>query len=304
MTLVDLTQLVTETAGTKYQNLHSMSVAELAHAMNENDQMVATAVNREMKTIVSAIEQIVPRMKLGGRIIYIGAGTSGRLGVLDASECPPTFNARPDQVMGIIAGGDGALRKSVEGAEDDAQMAISDLTKLDLSAADTVVGIAASGRTPYVIAGLDYARSRGALAVGLACNKGTEVGRRADIGIEIDCGPELIMGSTRMKSGTATKMVLNMISTIVMVRLGKVYKNYMVDMQTSNAKLQTRSVNMISAILDIDKETALNGLLKANGNVRKALIMLANNVSLERAEEMLTTTSNDLSYLLNGHRNG
>lgn len=304
MTLVDLTQLITETAGTKYQNLHSMSVAELAHAMNENDQMVATAVNREMKTIVSAIEQIVPRMKLGGRIIYIGAGTSGRLGVLDASECPPTFNARPDQVMGIIAGGDGALRKSVEGAEDNAEMAVADLTKLDLSAADTVVGIAASGRTPYVIAGMDFARSRGALAVGLACNKGTELGRRADIGIEIDCGPELLMGSTRMKSGTATKMVLNMISTIVMVRLGKVYKNYMVDMQTTNGKLQTRSVNMISAILDVDKETALDGLLNANGNVRKALVMLANNVSLERAEEMLATTSNDLGYLLNGHQNG
>lgn len=304
MTLVDLTQLVTEQAGTKYQNLHSMSVAELAHAMNENDQAVADAVNREMITIVSAIEQIVPRMKMGGRLVYVGAGTSGRLGVLDASECPPTFNAKPDQVIGIIAGGDTALRTSIEGAEDDAELAIAELTKLDLSAADTVVGIAASGRTPYAIAAMDYARSRGALAIGLACNKGTELGRRADIGIEIDCGPELLAGSTRMKSGTATKMVLNMISTIAMVRLGKVYKNFMVDVQNSNIKLQTRSVNMICTILDVDASTALTALNDAKGSVRKALVMLANDVSLERAEEMLATTSNDLTYLLNGHQNG
>ena len=304
MTLVDLTALVTEQAGTKYQNLHSMSVDELAHAMNENDQGVATAVNRELKTIVSAIEQIVPRMKLGGRLIYIGAGTSGRLGVLDASECPPTFNASPNQVIGIIAGGDGALRTSVEGAEDSPDMAVAALEKLDISAADTVVGIAASGRTPYVIAAMDYARSRGALAVGLACNKGTELGRRADIGIEIDCGPELLAGSTRMKSGTATKMVLNMISTIAMVRLGKVYKNYMVDVQNSNIKLQTRSVNMICSILNVDADTALTALNAANGSVRKALVMLANDVSLAKAEEMLTSTSNDLTYLLNGHAHG
>lgn len=272
--------------------------------MNENDQGVADSVNREMKIIVSAIEQIVPRMKMGGRLIYVGAGTSGRLGVLDASECPPTFNAKPDQVIGIIAGGDTALRKSIEGAEDDAELAVAELAKLDLSAADTVVGIAASGRTPYAIAAMDYARSRGALAVGLACNKGTELGRRADIGIEIDCGPELLAGSTRMKSGTATKMVLNMISTIAMVRLGKVYKNFMVDVQNSNIKLQTRSVNMICTILHVDAETALMALNNAKGSVRKALVMLANNVSLERAEEMLSTTSNDLTYLLNGHQNG
>jgi N-acetylmuramic acid 6-phosphate etherase len=303
MTLVDLTALTTERAGTKYQNLHSMSVAELAHAMNENDQQVAAAVNREMKTIVAAIEQIVPRMKLGGRLIYVGAGTSGRLGVLDASECPPTFNAKPGQVVGIIAGGDGALRTSVEGAEDNAELAVEELKKLDISASDTVVAIAASGRTPYCISALDYARSRGCLAVGLSCNKDTELTRHADIGIEIDCGPELLAGSTRMKAGTATKLVLNMISTISMIRLGKVYKNYMVDVQNSNIKLQTRSVNMICAIAEVDADTALFALNAANGSVRKALVMIANDVSLERAEEMLTTTSNDLQYLLRGKLN-
>jgi N-acetylmuramic acid 6-phosphate etherase len=300
MTLVDLNHLVTERAGTKYLNLHSMSVAELAHAMNENDQGVATAVNGEMKIIVAAIEQIVPRMKRGGRLIYVGAGTSGRLGVLDASECPPTFNAKPGQVVGIIAGGDTALRTSIEGAEDQSELVAIELKNLDISAADTVIGIAASGRTPYCIAAMDYARSRGALAVGLACNKDTKLKRHADIGIEIDCGPELLAGSTRLKSGTATKMVLNMISTISMIRLGKVYKNYMVDMQSSNIKLQTRGVNMICAIAEVDAETALRVLTAANGSVRKALVMLANDVSLERAEEMLTTTSNDLQYLLKG----
>ena len=300
MTLVDLNHLVTERAGTKYLNLHSMSVAELAHAMNENDQGVAAAVNGEMKIIVAAIEQIVLRMRLGGRLIYVGAGTSGRLGVLDASECPPTFNAKPGQVVGIIAGGDTALRTSIEGAEDQSELVAIELKNLDISAADTVIGIAASGRTPYCIAAMDYARSRGALAVGLACNKDTELKRHADIGIEIDCGPELLAGSTRLKSGTATKMVLNMISTISMIRLGKVYKNYMVDMQSSNIKLQTRGVYMICAIAEVDAETALRVLTAANGSVRKALVMLANDVSLERAEEMLTTTSNDLQHLLKG----
>ena len=300
MTLVDLNHLVTERAGTKYLNLHSMSVAELAHAMNENDQGVATAVNGEMKIIVAAIEQIVPRMKRGGRLIYVGAGTSGRLGVLDASECPPTFNAKPGQVVGIIAGGDTALRTSIEGAEDQSELVAIELKNLDISAADTVIGIAASGRTPYCIAAMDYARSRGALAVGFACNKDTELKRHSDIGIEIYCGPELLAGSTRLKSGTATKMVLNMISTISMIRLGKVYKNYMVDMQSSNIKLQTRGVNMICAIAEVDAETALRVLTAANGSVRKALVMLANDVSLERAEEMLTTTSNDLQHLLKG----
>ena len=247
-----------------------MSTHDLLRGMNQEDKTVPLAVEKAIPQIEALVEAIVPRMQAGGRLFYIGAGTSGRLGVVDASECPPTYGVPFDLVIGLIAGGDSAIRKAVEFAEDDAEQAWKDLAAYQPNASDTLIGIAASGRTPYVIGGLQKANTAGLLTGCVVCNAGSPVAAQAQFPVEVVVGPEFVTGSTRMKSGTAQKLVLNMISTSVMIRLGRVKGNKMVDMQLSNHKLVNRGIKMICKELSISSFEA-NILLEKYGSVRKAI---------------------------------
>ncbi|GAB3577496.1 N-acetylmuramic acid 6-phosphate etherase [Spirosoma luteolum] len=261
--------MTTETSS-HYDHLEQMSVHELLTHINTEDKTVPMAVERAIPQIEALVGQIVARMQQGGRMIYIGAGTSGRLGVVDASECPPTYGVPHDLVIGLMAGGDGAIRKAVEFAEDDAEQAWKDIAPYHPDANDTVIGIAASGRTPYVIGGLNEARAAGLLTGCVVCNAGSAVAAAAEYPVEVVVGPEFVTGSTRMKAGTAQKLVLNMISTAVMIRLGRVKGNKMVDMQLTNIKLQDRAAKMVMSELGVDRATA-ESLLAAHGNVRGAI---------------------------------
>ncbi|KQS25447.1 N-acetylmuramic acid 6-phosphate etherase [Dyadobacter sp. Leaf189] len=262
--------MLTTESSSHYHDLEKMSVNELLTSINAEDQTVPFAVNKAIPQIEALVEQIVPRMQAGGRLFYIGAGTSGRLGVVDASECPPTFGVPFDLVVGIIAGGDTAIRKAVENAEDDSEQAWKDLAPYKPSENDTLIGIAASGRTPYVIGGLNAARQAGLLTGCVVCNAGSKVAEAAEFPVEIVVGPEFLTGSTRMKSGTAQKLALNMISTAVMIRLGKVKGNKMVDMQLTNEKLVDRAVRMIIEELNISPDEA-ESLLSKHGSVRAVI---------------------------------
>ena len=252
-----------------YSDLDKMSVCELLSNINQEDNSVPLAVNKAIKDIEKLILSMIPRMEKGGRLFYIGAGTSGRLGVVDASECPPTFGVGFDKVIGIIAGGDGAIRKAVEFAEDDTEQAWKDLEAYHINEKDVVIGIAASGHTPYVLGGLKKANEAGVLTGCIVCNEGSPIAAEAQYPIEIVVGPEFITGSTRMKAGTAQKLVLNMISTAVMIKLGHVKGNKMVDMQLTNSKLVDRGVKMLMMEVGTDEETASH-LLREYGSVRKA----------------------------------
>ncbi len=243
--------------------------------MNAEDQRVALAVEKELGSIEKLIVQVVSRMQKGGRLFYIGAGTSGRLGILDASECPPTFGVDHNLVIGLIAGGDTAIRKAVEFAEDDTEQAWNDLSKYDPKPNDTVIGLAASGRTPYVIGGVQEARRNGLLTGCITCNKETKLAKEVEFPIEVVVGPEFVTGSTRLKSGSAQKMVLNLISTITMIRLGRVKGNRMVDMQLSNEKLVNRGVRMVMDELGVDENRAISYLEKY-GSVRKVIENVGN----------------------------
>ncbi|MBK6265599.1 N-acetylmuramic acid 6-phosphate etherase [Marivirga sp. S37H4] len=253
-----------------HNDLENLSINEILQGINREDQSVAMAVKKALPQITSLLENLVPKMQLGGRLFYIGAGTSGRLGILDASECPPTFGVAPDKIIGIIAGGDTAIRKAVEFAEDNTEQAWKDLMNYDINEKDFVIGIAASGRTPYVIGGMGKAREHNISTACITCNPGSEMVNSADFPIEVAVGPEFITGSTRMKSGTAQKMVLNMISTTAMIQLGHIKGNKMVDMQLSNDKLVDRGTKMIMSELNISYEAAKRLLLK-HGSVRKAI---------------------------------
>ncbi|MBN2392897.1 MAG: N-acetylmuramic acid 6-phosphate etherase [Anaerolineae bacterium] len=288
---------ITESCNPATRHIDTASTLEMVRLINAEDAKVATAVEVELPAIAEAIDRIAARMQTGGRLIYIGAGTSGRLGVLDASECPPTFNAAPEQVVGLIAGGEVALTTAVEGAEDSRESGARDIAALNVGAQDSVVGIAASGGTPYVLGGMAEARRRGALTISLACNRPAPVHELADIAIAPIAGPEVITGSTRLKAGTAQKMVLNMLSTGVMIRLGKTYGNLMVDVQATNEKLRRRArrivmqavnesriMNHESRITDEDIERTLN---TCNGEVKTAIVALVNTVSPEEARERL-----------------
>jgi N-acetylmuramic acid 6-phosphate etherase len=259
---------VTESSS-QYENLEHMTTAELLSHINAEDHKGAPAVKEKIPAISALVEQIVPRMSEGGRLFYIGAGTSGRLGVLDASECPPTYGVPHDWVVGLIAGGDSAIRKAVENAEDDPEMAWKDIQAYGFSKLDTVIGIAASGSTPYVIGGVKTAREKGLLTACITCNPDSPLAKAVEYPIEVVVGPEFVTGSTRMKSGTAQKLVLNMISTTVMIKLGRVKGNKMVDMQLSNAKLVDRGTKMIMEATGLDYPTA-NELLLSQGSVRNA----------------------------------
>jgi len=253
-----------------YDHLEQMSVLEILQNINKEDQTVAVSVNKALPQIEKLATIVAERMKAGGRLFYIGAGTSGRLGVVDASECPPTFGVPFDWVVGIIAGGDGAIRKAVEFAEDDTEQAWKDLSAFDINDKDVVVGIAASGTTPYVIGGLKAANQNKIVTGCVVCNSGSPVAAEANYPVEVVTGPEFLTGSTRMKAGTAQKLVLNMLTTAVMIRLGRVKGNKMVDMQLSNNKLVDRGTKMVMAEIGVDEATAAE-LLKKNGSVRKAV---------------------------------
>jgi N-acetylmuramic acid 6-phosphate etherase len=260
---------ITESSSS-YESLDKMSVAELLSNINKEDKSVPLAVEKALPQIEKLVEEIVTRMKKGGRLFYIGAGTSGRLGVVDASECPPTYGVPHGLVVGIIAGGDVAIRKAVEFAEDDLEQAWKDLQTFEVTTNDTVIGIAASGRTPYVIGGLTQARNKGLLTGCIVCNPDSKVAAACAFPVEAIVGPEFVTGSTRMKAGTAQKLILNMISTTVMIQLGRVKGNKMVDMQLSNLKLVDRGVRMIMDETGVDQDLA-ESLLKKFGNVRSAI---------------------------------
>ncbi|MDI3235146.1 N-acetylmuramic acid 6-phosphate etherase [Exiguobacterium antarcticum] len=282
-----LEKLATERRNEKTMRLDDMSIEEMLTVMNEEDQTVAAVIQQEIPVIKQVVDRVIQSFQADGRLIYIGAGTSGRLGVLDAAECVPTFGVSPDMVVGLIAGGERALIKAVEGAEDSKTLAVEDLQALQLTANDTVIGIAASGRTPYVIGGLDYAREVGAATAALSCNKQAAISEHADFRIEVETGPEVLTGSTRLKAGTAQKLVLNMISTAAMIGVGKVYQNLMVDVQSTNEKLEIRAKRMIVEATGVDLETAARYFTSANGHVKTAIVMILADVSYSEAVERL-----------------
>ncbi|HEY0760243.1 MAG TPA: N-acetylmuramic acid 6-phosphate etherase [Acidisarcina sp.] len=282
----DLGGLITEARNPASERLDELSTVDLLRVINDADREVARAVQLELANIARAVDAIVARVEQGGRLFYIGAGTSGRLGVLDASECPPTFNVPPELVQGIIAGGEIALRRSVEGAEDDPEQGAAGLAAHAVVSNDSVVGIAASGRTPYVIGALEYANACGALTVGLSCVPGSAVAEIASIAITPVTGPEVLTGSTRMKAGTATKLVLNSISTAVMVRTGCVFGNLMVNVQPTNAKLVARARRIVSAATGLGDAGAAELLREAEA-VKTAIVMHQLGVSRTTAEQLL-----------------
>lgn len=261
-----------------HQNLDQMSLRQILEGINQEDKSVPGAVEKAIPQVEALVSAIVPKMKQGGRLFYIGAGTSGRLGIVDASECPPTFGVDHNTVIGIIAGGDGAIRKAVEFAEDDPDQAWKDLERYDVSALDSVIGIAASGRTPYVIGGINSARAKGLTTGCITCNPSSRLAEVSQFPIEVVVGPEFVTGSTRMKSGTAQKLVLNMISTSIMIQLGRVKGHLMVDMQLSNHKLEERAINMLISLTGLSVTNATQ-LLKKYGSVRSALNHHQSNVN-------------------------
>ncbi|MER5813384.1 N-acetylmuramic acid 6-phosphate etherase [Streptomyces sp. NPDC002033] len=297
-----LDTLTTEAFRPELAEIDRLPTLELVRVMNAEDATVPAAVAGQLPAIAAAVDAIAARMARGGRLVYAGAGTAGRLGVLDASECPPTFNTDPAQVVGLIAGGPTALVKAVEGAEDSAELAAADLTALDLGADDTVVGISASGRTPYAIGAVEFARTRGALSVGLSCNAGSALAAAAEHGIEVVVGPELLTGSTRLKAGTAQKLVLNLISTVTMIRLGKTYGNLMVDVRASNEKLRARSrriVALATGASDAEIEAALTA---TGGEVKNAVLVLLGAVDGPTAAALLDASGGHLRAALDAAR--
>ncbi|ENT4819975.1 TPA: N-acetylmuramic acid 6-phosphate etherase [Citrobacter farmeri] len=286
---MNLGALVSETRNPQTMDLDALTTLELVHRFNQQDTLVAEAVKATLPDVASAVDAAAEALKSGGRIIYMGAGTSGRLGVLDASECPPTFGVPHGLVVGLIAGGPGALLKAVEGAEDNAQLGEDDLIALNLTPQDLVVGLAASGRTPYVIGGLKYARKMGCITVAISCNPDSPIAQEADIAISPVVGPEALTGSTRMKSGTAQKLVLNMISTGAMVKFGKVYQNLMVDMKATNIKLMDRACRMVVEATGVARAEAEMLLKQTDFDVKPAILMALSGLSAEAAREKLAT---------------
>ncbi len=284
---MNLEKLTTERRNEETFGLDEMSVSTALEKMNKEDKKVAEAVEKALPMIEPVIEKTIESFNHGGRLIYLGAGTSGRLGVLDAAECVPTFGVEASMVVGLIAGGEKAMTLAVEGAEDDLELGKQDLIDLQLTKNDMLIGIAASGRTPYVIGALDYAKSIGAHTGSLACNMNAEISQHADFPIEVDCGAEFLTGSTRLKSGTAQKLILNMISTIAMIGIGKVYNNLMVDVRPTNEKLVERSKRIIMEATDCDYETAEKTFIQAGEDVKLAIVMILTNSAKDEAQEKL-----------------
>ena len=280
---LNLHKMTTETRNQSTWNLDTMTPLEVVTAMNQEDAKVPQAIAPQLPRIAQAVEWAIEALESGGRMFYMGAGTSGRLGVLDAAECPPTFGVSPD----LIAGGEQAFIKAVEGAEDSRELGAEDLRSRHLTSKDLVVGIAASGRTPYVLGGLELARQEGCRTVAISCNANAEISQAADLAIEVVVGPEALTGSTRLKAGTAQKLILNMISTATMVGIGKVYQNLMVDVMQTNEKLHVRGENIVMEATGVDRETAKNTISLANGSVKTAITMILANCDLAEATRRL-----------------
>jgi len=295
---MNLEALLTEQVNPASRDIDTLPTAEVLRIINEEDQKVASSVAAEIPQIAQAVERIVDAIRKGGSLFYIGAGTSGRLGVLDAAECPPTFNVAPDLVQGIMAGGDATLAKSTEATEDDPETGKRDLQGRGFTARDVLVGIAASGRTPYVLGAVALARSLGALTVGISCTPDSELSRVVEIAITLLSGPEVIAGSTRLKAGTATKLVLNMISTATMVRLGYVYGNLMVNVTPRNHKLTDRAARIIAASAAVSTERARELLNEAGGNVKTAIVMAKLALDRTGAEAKLAAAEGHVAQAL------
>ncbi|MGI5512553.1 N-acetylmuramic acid 6-phosphate etherase [Streptomyces sp. CA-106131] len=294
----ELETLTTEAFRPELAEIDQLPTLEIAKIMNGEDATVPAAVAARLPQIAAAIDDIAERMARGGRLVYAGAGTAGRLGILDASECPPTFNTDPSQVVGLIAGGPGAMVTSVEGAEDSRELAAEDLDALGLTDRDTVVGVSASGRTPYAVAAVEHARAHGALTVGLSCNADSPLAAAAEHGIEIVVGPELLTGSTRLKAGTAQKLVLNMLSTITMIRLGKTYGNLMVDVRASNDKLRARSRRIVALATGASDEEIERALAATDGEVKDAILTILGDVDGPSAARLLAESGGRLRLAL------
>ena len=285
--LQTLSTLITEQRNPNSMHVDSLSALEIVQLMNEEDKQVPLAIEKCLPQIAQAVECIVAAFQQGGRLVYIGAGTSGRLGVLDASECPPTFGVSPEMVKGIIAGGERALRHPIEGAEDSKSQAVVDLQTIQFSSKDVLVGIAASGRTPYVISALEYAKSLGSVTVSIASNPNSAMANIVDIAIDTVVGPEVLTGSSRLKSGTAQKLVLNMLTTASMILMGKCYQNLMVDVQASNEKLKARAIRIVMQATDCDKALAEETLKQADQNAKLAIMMILSELDRAQAEALL-----------------
>ncbi|MFC4471860.1 N-acetylmuramic acid 6-phosphate etherase [Streptomyces xiangluensis] len=294
----ELEALTTEAFRPELARIDQLPTLEIAKIMNGEDATVPTAVAAQLPRIAAAIDAIADRMARGGRLVYAGAGTAGRLGILDASECPPTFNTDPSEVVGLIAGGPSATVNSIEGAEDSKELAAEDLAALGVTADDTVVGVSASGRTPYAIGAVEHARALGALTIGLSCNAHSALAAAAEHGIEVVVGPELLTGSTRLKAGTAQKLVLNMLSTITMIRLGKTYGNLMVDVRASNDKLRARSRRIVALATGAPDDQIEAALSAADGETKNAILVLLADVDASTAARLLTEANGHLRAAL------
>ena len=296
--LQTLSTLITEQRNPNSMHVDSLSALEIVQLMNQEDKQVPLAIEKCLPQIAQAVECIVAAFQQGGRLVYIGAGTSGRLGVLDASECPPTFGVSPEMVKGIIAGGERALRHPIEGAEDSKSQAVVDLQTIHFSSKDVLVGIAASGRTPYVIGALEYAKSLGSVTVSIASNPNSAMANIVDIAIDTVVGPEVLTGSSRLKSGTAQKLVLNMLTTASMILMGKCYQNLMVDVQASNEKLKARAIRIVMQATDCDKALAEETLKQADQNAKLAIIMILSGLDRAQAEALLEKHQGKLQLAL------
>ena len=296
--LQTLSTLITEQRNPNSMHVDSLSALEIVQLMNEEDKQVPLAIEKCLPQIAQAVERIVAVFQQGGRLVYIGAGTSGRLGVLDASECPPTFGVSPEMVKGIIAGGERALRHPIEGAEDSKAQAVVDLQTIQFSSKDVLVGIAASGRTPYVIGALEYAKSLGSVTVSISSNPNSAMANIVDIAIDTVVGPEVLTGSSRLKSGTAQKLVLNMLTTASMILMGKCYQNLMVDVQASNEKLKARAIRIVMQATDCDKALAEETLKQADQNAKLAIMMILSGLDRAQAEALLEKHQGKLQLAL------
>lgn len=296
--LQTLSTLITEQRNPNSMHVDSLSALEIVQLMNKEDKQVPLAIEKCLPQIAQAVECIVAAFQQGGRLVYIGAGTSGRLGVLDASECPPTFGVSPEMVKGIIAGGERALRHPIEGAEDSKTHAVVDLQTIQFSSKDVLVGIAASGRTPYVIGALEYAKSLGSVTVSIASNPNSAMANIVDIAIDTVVGPEVLTGSSRLKSGTAQKLVLNMLTTASMILMGKCYQNLMVDVQASNEKLKARAIHIVMQATDCDKALAEETLKQAEQNAKLAIMMILSGLDRAQAEALLEKHQGKLQLAL------
>ena len=296
--LQTLSTLITEQRNPNSMHVDSLSALEIVQLMNDEDKQVPLAIEKCLPQIAQAVECIVAAFQQGGRLVYIGAGTSGRLGVLDASECPPTFGVSPEMVKGIIAGGERALRHPIEGAEDSKTHAVVDLQTIQFSSKDVLVGIAASGRTPYVIGALEYAKSLGSVTVSIASNPNSAMANIVDIAIDTVVGPEVLTGSSRLKSGTAQKLVLNMLTTASMILMGKCYQNLMVDVQASNEKLKARAIHIVMQATDCDKALAEETLKQADQNAKLAIMMILSGLDRAQAEALLEKHQGKLQFAL------